>query len=205
MPVPEKRLRPHERGVSRASGWDPTAAAAAFDACFRAYYTEVLAYALRRVGERPRAEDVAAETFAVAWRRLDDLPSEPLPWLLGIARGVMLNDARTTRRRSRLRARMAGARTSGSGPDPADAVAERSAILAALGRLSEREREVLRLAAWEGLDGRAAAAALGCSRGAYAVRLHRARRQLAKELAAPGIVGGERELALPAPAGEESG
>jgi hypothetical protein len=50
------------------------------DACFRAHYAEVLAYALRRLGERGAAEDVAAQTFAVAWRRLDALPADPLPW-----------------------------------------------------------------------------------------------------------------------------
>jgi hypothetical protein len=55
-------------------------AEAQFDACFRAHYAEVLAYALRRLGERGAAEDVAAQTFAVAWRRLDALPADPLPW-----------------------------------------------------------------------------------------------------------------------------
>jgi RNA polymerase sigma-70 factor (ECF subfamily) len=152
---------------------------------------------LRRVGERPRAEDVAAETFAVAWRRLDALPAEPLPWLLGIARQLILNDARSLRRRSRLRARIAGASRPGGGVDVADSVSERSAILAALGRLSEREREVLRLAAWEGLDARRAAATLGCSPGAYAVRLHRARRRLATELAASGLLNDDGGAPLP--------
>jgi DNA-directed RNA polymerase specialized sigma24 family protein len=59
-------------------------------------------------------------------------------------------------------------------------------VLAALGRLSESQREVLRLAAWEGMDARRAGAVLGCSPAAYTLRLHRARRRLAKELAAFG-------------------
>jgi RNA polymerase sigma-70 factor (ECF subfamily) len=170
---------------------------AKFDACFRAHYAEVLAYALRRLGERGAAEDVAAQTFAVAWRRLDALPADPLPWLLGVARHVIQNEARSARRRSRLLARITGQhRALAAAADPADSVPERSDILAALGRLSEGDREVLRLAAWEGLDARRAAAALGCTRGAYALRLHRARRRLAKELAASGHIGDEDEPAL---------
>ncbi len=170
---------------------------AKFDACFRAHYAEVLAYALRRLGERGAAEDVAAQTFAVAWRRLDALPADPLPWLLGVARHVIQNEARSARRRSRLLARITGQHRALAAPaDPADSVPERSAILAAFGHLSEGDREVLRLGAWEGLDARRAAAALDCTRGAYALRLHRARRRLAKELAASGHVGDEDEPAL---------
>jgi RNA polymerase sigma-70 factor, ECF subfamily len=179
---------------------------AEFDACFRAHYAEVLAYALRRLRERGAAEDVAAQTFAVAWRRLDALPADPLPWLLGVARHVIQNEARSARRRSRLLSRLTGQHRPMAAADPADAVLERAAILAALGRLSEGDREVLRLAAWEGLDARRAAAALGCTRGAYALRLHRARRRLAKELAASGHIGDEDEPALMAEmAREETG
>jgi RNA polymerase sigma-70 factor (ECF subfamily) len=167
-----------------------------FDACFRAHYAEVLAFALRRLGERGAAEEVAAQTFAVAWRRLDALPADPLPWLFGVARRVIQNETRSARRRSRLLARIAGQHRAVAAADPGDSVPERSAILVALNRLPEGDREVLRLAAWEGLDARRAAAALGCSRGAYALRLHRARRRLAKELAASGHVGDEDEPAL---------
>jgi DNA-directed RNA polymerase specialized sigma24 family protein len=66
-------------------------------------------------------------------------------------------------------------------------------MVTALGHLSEGQREVLRLAAWEGMDARRAAAALGCSPAAYTLRLHRARRRLAKELAASGHVCEEDE------------
>jgi RNA polymerase sigma-70 factor (ECF subfamily) len=166
---------------------------ARFEACFRAHYAEVLAYALRRLGERGAAEDVAAQTFAVAWRRLDTLPADPLPWLFGVARHVVQNEARSARRRSRLLARITGQHAPGSAPDPAASVPELSAVVAALERLGEGQQEVLRLAAWEGMDARQAAAVLGCSQGAYTLRLHRARRRLAKELAASGHVGDEDE------------
>jgi RNA polymerase sigma-70 factor (ECF subfamily) len=157
-----------------------------FELCFRAHHAEVLAYALRRLDDRARADDVAAETFAIAWRRRDALPADPIPWLIGIARNVIRNQHRSGRRRARLHARLIDEAATGRTRDPADALAERTAILTALEQLGEREREVLRLVAWEGLDGRRAAAALGCSRGAYAIRLHRARRRLAKALAVAG-------------------
>jgi RNA polymerase sigma-70 factor (ECF subfamily) len=171
-----------------------------FAASFRAHHPEILAYALRRLGERAGAEDVAAETFAIAWRRVDALPADPLPWLFGIARHVIQNDARSRRRRLRVVAHAAEERTRGDSGDPADSVPERTAIFAALRRLTEAEREVLRLAAWEGLDGRRAGVVLGCSRGAFALRLHRARRRLAKELAsvehdAPEDAPATREVA----------
>jgi RNA polymerase sigma-70 factor, ECF subfamily len=157
-------------------------ARARFDACFRAHHADVLAYAWRRVGDRALADDIAAETFAVAWRRRDSIPADPLAWLIGVARHVLLNERRSSRRRDRLDARVGGEPAAGAG-DPADIVAERTAILAALGRLSERDREALRLAAWEGLGRDEAAAVLGCTRAAYALRLYRARRRLAGLLA----------------------
>ena len=51
-------------------------------------------------------------------------------------------------------------------------------------RLGERDREALLLVAWEGFSVAEAAVVLGCSRGAFAVRLHRARRKLGQRLAA---------------------
>jgi RNA polymerase sigma-70 factor, ECF subfamily len=154
-----------------------------FDACFRAHYADVLAYALRRLGDRATADDVASEAFVVAWRHRAALPDEPLAWLIGIARNVTLNERRAERRRTRLETRLGTERVSPAG-DPAEIVSERTAILAALGRLSEPDREALMLAAWEGLRRDHAAAVLGCSKKAYAIRLYRARRRLAKHLAA---------------------
>jgi RNA polymerase sigma-70 factor (ECF subfamily) len=55
-------------------------------------------------------------------------------------------------------------------------------VLAALATLGERDREVLLLHAWDGLDNAEAATVLGCSANAFAVRLHRARRRFADAL-----------------------
>jgi RNA polymerase sigma factor (sigma-70 family) len=200
---PSEQRRPSTAGKRASADRDVEAR---FDACFRAHYADVLAYALRRLGERGAAEDVAAQTFAVAWRRMNALPADPLPWLFGVARHVVQNEARSARRRSRLLARITGGQLPCTAPDPAASVPERSAIVAALNRLGDRQQEVLRLAAWEGLDARRAAAVLGCSRSAFTLRLHRARRRLAKELAASGHVGDEDEtVPLNQMAREETG
>jgi len=155
---------------------------AAFEAAFEAYYPDVLAYALRRVDGRDAAEDVASDAFAVAWRRRDKLPEPALPWLYGVARRVIANQRRAGRRRARLGQRLASEFEAGSGRDTAEIVDERESVLTAFDRLPESSREVLRLVAWEELDSKSAARALGCTSAAFRVRLHRARRQLEREL-----------------------
>jgi len=158
-----------------------------FEACFREHYADVLAFAMRRQGDRGAAEDAAAETFAVVWRRRGLVPERPLPWLYGIALRVLANQRRSSTRRRRLEERVTQERAvvSGAGEE-IEAVAQRNAFAVAFGRLDEDDREVLRLIAWEGLALREAAAVLGCSYGAFRVRLHRARRRLRKQLAAAG-------------------
>ena len=148
------------------------------DACFHANYARVLAYCLRRMGDRQAAEDAAAQTFLVAWRRKEVLPADQLPWLLGIARHVILGEHRSVRRRERLLSRLASEPTptsSESHPVPTTP----ASIHVALAELSEPDREVLMLTTWDGLDQGHAAAVLGCSLGAFKVRLHRARKRLA--------------------------
>jgi RNA polymerase sigma factor (sigma-70 family) len=164
-----------------------------FAACFERHYPRVLAYGLRRLPDRAAAEDAAAETFLVAWRRFGDAPADQLPWLLAIARNVIFNESRSARRRDRLTARVAAERSAADDQPPAswasgggdDAGANVAAARAALERLSDRDREILLLTTWDGLSGRRAAAALGCSPGTFAVRLHRARTRFARALNAP--------------------
>jgi RNA polymerase sigma-70 factor, ECF subfamily len=159
--------------------------ASRFDAVFDAHYLKVLAFAIRRTQGRAEAEDVAAETFAVAWRRRDAIPDAALPWLYGVALRVIANDRRSSRRRAHRDQRFA----SGSTPhsrDPAEIVESRDEIAAALASLTEQQREALRLVAWEGLDHRTAASVIGCSPATFRVRLHRARRALAKHLGLGG-------------------
>src|SRR4051812_10079331 len=112
----------------------------AFAALFEAHLDAVRAYAWRR--DPATADDVVAETFLVAWRRLGDVPDEALPWLIAVARNVRRNELRSGRRRSALVERLAAL--------PVDSEPAASPVLAALAELSERDREVLLLAAWEG-------------------------------------------------------
>jgi RNA polymerase sigma-70 factor (ECF subfamily) len=150
----------------------------AFEGMFRAHHAAVHRYVLRRV-EEPAVEDVVGETFLIAWRRYGELEGEPLPWLLGVARRVCANHLRGRTRRTELRARLAAQ------PAPASTaaaeLAERS-VLAALASMRDEDREVILLIAWDGLDNHQAAKVLGCRVGAFAVRLHRARRRLARAL-----------------------
>ncbi|GLZ16193.1 DNA-directed RNA polymerase sigma-70 factor [Actinomadura sp. NBRC 104425] len=136
----------------------------------------VWAYAAARAG-RQLADEVVSETFAVAWRRLRDVPDPPLPWLLGVARNVLRDNHRAQRRREEF-ARELRHWTTASAGDIADGVTERHAVLRALAALPEADREVLILVAWQGLTPRDAARVVGCSSAALRVRLHRARRRL---------------------------
>jgi RNA polymerase sigma-70 factor (ECF subfamily) len=151
---------------------------------YEAHHHRILGYALRRV-ERPEdAADVVAETFLVAWRRLDDIPEgrEALLWLYGTARRVLANLHRTERRRSRLVERLRREIASLPAVVSPAATEEVRAVLRALDQLREEDREILRLAAWEDLSHQEIAQVLRCSANAAKIRLHRARRRLAAQL-----------------------
>lgn len=150
---------------------------------FRATYERVLAYALRRTGAA-EAEDVVAETYATAWRRFDVIPSDPLPWLYAVARRTLANSRRSGRRRTQLTSRLASEydRPSMTESDPSERLQDALLMRTALNSLTESEREVLMLIAWEGLDNARASAALGVTPQTFAVRLHRARRKLEDEI-----------------------
>lgn len=156
---------------------------ARFEAMYAATYEPILGYVLRRCSSPEDAADVVAETFTVAWRRLEEIPTGDRArlWLYGAARRVLANHwraetqrrRRTTSLRHDLRDEIAAV-----GADPVDA----STLGQAFRELSDDDRELLGLVAWEGLDHSAIAAVLGCSTGAARVRLHRARKRLARAL-----------------------
>jgi len=150
---------------------------------FRESYAAVRGYALRRAPSEV-AQEAVADTFLVAWRRIDDVPSDPLPWLLGVTRRTLANQRRSAGRGEALAERAASSLTGSLVEDPAEAIGDAEVVRLALGRLSDRDRETLMLVAWDGLEGARAAAAAGCSRTTFAVRLHRARARFAAELEA---------------------
>jgi DNA-directed RNA polymerase specialized sigma24 family protein len=168
---------------------DMTADREAFAALYARHADAVYRYALRRAPSPADAEDVLAETFSVAWRRIADVPvGQELPWLYGVARRVLANHRRSAGRLERLRSRLQaepaplvplvpGGDVPGDDPD----------VLAALAALSEADQEILRLSLWEGLTTAELAAALGISENAVYIRLHRARQRLAARFeAGPG-------------------
>ncbi|MDP9864561.1 MULTISPECIES: RNA polymerase sigma factor [Streptosporangium] len=137
----------------------------------------VWAYVVSRAG-RQVADEVVSETFAIAWRRLDDVPEPALPWLLGVARNVLRDNIRAEIRRESLGAEL----RAWVEEDVAEQVAERLGVLKALTELPDGDREILILTAWQGLSPREAAGVVGCSQAAFRVRLHRARRRLKQEM-----------------------
>lgn len=150
-----------------------------FTDLFMECYGPVLAFARRRVDD-DLAQDVVAEAFLTAWRHLDDLSGEPLHWLYRVANHAIANQRRGLARRQRLDGRVRLLAGHEQVPDLAEAVVETRSLVAAFRALSERDREVLRLVNWEGLNAAAAASVLDCSPATFKVRLYRARRRLSR-------------------------
>ena len=158
-----------------------------FERLFHAHHHAVLGYALRRVGVAA-AQDIAAETFLIAWRRRLDIPATAeLPWLLGVTRNLTRQHHHAGSRDAALATeltRLQAFSQVGSG-DPGREVGERLIVLQALADLSDADREVLILTAWDHLSNSDAAKVLGCSGATFRVRLHRARGRLEHALKDP--------------------
>lgn len=127
-------------------------------------------------------DDIVSETFLVVWRRLDDVPEPPLPWLLKVARNVAGTERRGATRRQRLWLKAQSGHVEGY--EPGETEIGDGRVLGALARLNERDREALTLVAWDGLTPAEAAVVLGEPSARFRQRLHRAGRRLRSELAA---------------------
>jgi RNA polymerase sigma-70 factor (ECF subfamily) len=165
------------RGEQAAVGRER--AEARFERLYAEHGRAVLAYAVRRATGAQDAADVVAETFLVAWRRLDDVPpaDEARLWLYGVARHVLANQHRSERRRERLAERLRREL-----PDALDTVPpvgpDAAVVRAGLAQLGADDQEILRLSGWEELNPREIATVLGISHVAARSRLHRARHRL---------------------------
>ena len=159
-----------------------------FVGLYDTYYRRVLGFALHHV-DASAAEDVASETFLIAWRKLADVPDPPLAWLLAVARNLLRQQYGATARQRRLATRL----TELAGEDDllawdaGEHVVERAAALEALASLPRDDIEALTLTTWHGLSPAEAAVVLGCSPRAFTVRLSRARQRLSRAL---GLVAG---------------
>lgn len=150
-----------------------------FERLYGAHAGVVRRFARRR-GDAAEADDVVAEVFLSVWRRVDEVPEDPVPWLLGIARGVLANRRRGEDRHAALIERLRSEQLAQATRD--DDELDLS-IVTALGSLSASDQELLLLVAWERFSGDQVAEVLGVRRATVAVRLHRARRRLQRALA----------------------
>ena len=171
----------------------PEVADQRFREMYQATERDVLAYFLRRT-DATSARDGAAETYLVAWRRIDDVPAEDesLPWLYGVARRVLANQRRSYKRYAALGRKLSGV---GVPEDPSPEVivlrrSEDQEILDAVERLRPEDQEILQLAVWEELPHRQIAEMIGTSAHAVTQRIYRITRQLAGEVerSSPGAV-----------------
>ncbi|MEU8260537.1 RNA polymerase sigma factor [Micromonospora sp. NPDC048999] len=201
---------------ARVHDGDPDAFRELFDEHARSVYN----HAFRLTGNWSAAEDVVSLTFLEAWRLRDrvDVGADGgslRPWLLGIGTNVARNVRRADRRHDGALARLPKAEVV---PDFAEDVTTRldgrkrlALAVTALAALRRAEREVLALCVWSGLDYAEAAEALGVPIGTVRSRLSRARKKLAKLVAAGtsrrseehrepmarhGQVAGDREIAV---------
>jgi RNA polymerase sigma-70 factor (ECF subfamily) len=169
-----------------------------FDDLYRRHHGAVLRYVRRRLVTAD-AEDVVGEVFAVAWRRRRDMPGEAarLPWLYSTAYRVLANEYRRARRVHALAERLESRDRPGDGADLAERVSQVVDLARAFDQMTEDDKELLRLVAWEHLDTADVALVVRCSRPAAAMRIARARRRLRAQLDRPE--NDPRVPAAPAP------
>lgn len=170
---------------------DPEVFTEVYDCYFRVIYLYVAA----RLGTGP-AEDIAAETFAVAFGqrdRFDPARGGVRPWLFGIATNLVARYRRAEARHYRALAR---ARDMPSAGSPEDGVVAKVAarrlrpqLLAALAALSQGERDVVLLVAVSQLSHEEVAQALGISAGTVGSRLSRARKRLRAAISQEALDG----------------
>jgi RNA polymerase sigma-70 factor (ECF subfamily) len=171
-----------------------------FAAIFDRHFARVHRFFAWRAG-REVADDLAGEVFRVAFERRSDydvVRGDCRPWLYGIALNLL-------RRHQRSQGRHVRAMERASAPPPTDgfvdevvarvdATAMALELAATLQRLTEGERDVLLLVAWEGLTYDEVADALGVPLGTVRSRLHRGRRKVREQIAVDGEEQGDRDL-----------
>jgi RNA polymerase sigma-70 factor (ECF subfamily) len=147
-----------------------------FTGVVREHSTALVKYFARR-GPRQDAEDLAAEVFATAWRRRDDVPRDAvLPWLYRTAGFTLANH-----RRKLVDLPVEAVPESGElrvADDPELSALFDDELRGALMSVGERDRRILLLHAWEGLGGEELAEVLGISRSGADAALSRARARL---------------------------
>jgi RNA polymerase sigma factor (sigma-70 family) len=154
-----------------------------FAELYRQHADDIYRFVLRRISA-DAATDVVSQVFTTAWRRFDQVVrmDEPLPWLYTTARYVLANERRSQQRQVALVQQLCGKSQEEHVGDHAAVSSDVLAVAQAFDHLAPADQEVLRLIVWENLTSTDAAAVLGISRAALAMRLSRARRRLIARL-----------------------
>jgi RNA polymerase sigma-70 factor (ECF subfamily) len=164
----------------------------AFRALYREHHPTIRRYFAARA-PASQVDDLAAETFLVAWRRFADMPPPQLPWLLNVAAKVHANQRRKAERVEALVERLT--RVSRLDDPDASVAAERRAqqlaVLRALAQVGPGDRELMLLSLWDGLRASEIALVLDVNPVATRARLSRARRRLERALRAELDAAGE--------------
>ena len=163
-----------------------------FEAIYRAAYEPLQRY-LRRRTTFDDAEEALDDVLLVLWQKLPALgQNDYLPWCYGVARRTLANRRRSRQRRIRLLDRLTREPTPPEVHEEAD-LEDYPDLAGAFARLSEPDREILRLWAWEGLEAREIAIVLGTTANAVSLRLSKAKKKLGR------LMGGQN----PADAGHK--
>jgi RNA polymerase sigma-70 factor (ECF subfamily) len=155
----------------------------AFEVLYRRYSRSVLGLALRRLGDRGRAEDALQETFTAVWRAAKTYRPErgpAAPWLFAVARNSISDRGRARREPP---AEAPDEASDEAGPDER---AEHSwlswRVHSALETLPDHERRLIELAYWSGLSQSEIANLVGIPLGTVKTRTRSALARLADEL-----------------------
>jgi RNA polymerase sigma-70 factor (ECF subfamily) len=151
----------------------------AFIAIHKDSYAGVFRFVRRRVESPEVAEEIAADVFRVAWQKWADEPRTDIAWLLTVARNLIGNAYRSRDRQQALQEKLRAAAVLAGGHG-----SEIVAVHDAMAALREKDRDILQLAYWDGLDTPEIAGVLECSESAAKVRLHRARAAFRKQMPA---------------------
>lgn len=154
----------------------------AYESFVRAHGDAVARF-LRRRSDPQTAEDAFSDTMLVVWRRFDDVPDDPLPWLYVTARNCLRSCERSARRQQRVVDRITAVDPPAETTDaPDDGDPREDCVRTALTHLSKTDAEVLRLWAWEELGPQEIAMVVGGTVNAVTIRLHRAKKKLRQQM-----------------------
>jgi RNA polymerase sigma-70 factor, ECF subfamily len=154
----------------------PTEAETSFEALYRSSRDDVFAYVCGLLRDRSAAEDVTAQAFERAYRRRSSFNPKRgthRAWLFGIARNAALDELRRRSRHAELATEPTDEAAAGMGERAAETALRRSVLREALARLSARERELVALKYFAGLDNTEIAGVVGISESNAGTRLHR--------------------------------